>query len=327
MDPKPNSAVEHNHSRQDNDNPSSSSSSVDPITVVFSDVDGTLVHYPTKPVETTLAHDNNGWLALPASRTGLRGYLSARTLQLCQTLRNDGKVKLVIVSGMRTSTLMQRLPYLPRAHAYCSESGGRIFYVPNEETETDELRLQPPFVLVEDVEWKRCMQAVVGTTRYRGNQVHDYYHTPQGGSSTGDSPSSRTPSNVPNETQDTGDNNNNNNNNKDDTTMVLWKYAQTLETQHGLVLDTKGYSTCFRINRKQQPTVQAQQAFDALLDAMVPPADNDNERTTPVQSLSRLEVPLPPSSLSYSTNLGCIDVYPNRSGKRNWYVGVSSSSE
>ena len=288
---------------------------MDPITVVFSDVDGTLVHYPTTPLveTTTRAHDNNDWLALPASRTGLRGYLSARTLQLCQTLRNDGKVKLVIVSGMRTSTLMQRLPYLPRAHAYCSESGGRIFYVPNEQgnEENNELRLQPPFVLVEDVEWKRCMQAVVGTTRYHGNQVQDYYYNDHGDSPTADKWSTSTPSDAaaPHETQD---------NTKDDT-GVLWKYAQTLQTTHGLVLDTKGYSTCFRINRKQQPTLQAQQAFDALLGAMT--------TEKPTTSPSPPQVALPPSPLAYSTNLGCIDVYPNRSGKRNWYVGISSSSE
>ena len=38
------------------------------------------------------------------------------------------RVPLVLISGMRTTTLFQRLPYLPRADAYVSESGGQIFY-------------------------------------------------------------------------------------------------------------------------------------------------------------------------------------------------------
>jgi hypothetical protein len=72
--------------------------------------------------------------------------LLKRTLELCHALRcgslssvtsdNDSMLSirgtpstLVLISGMRTTTLFQRLPYLPRADAYVSESGGTIFYL------------------------------------------------------------------------------------------------------------------------------------------------------------------------------------------------------
>lgn len=32
------------------------------------------------------------------------------------------------MTGARTATLLQRLPFLPAADAYVSENGGRIFY-------------------------------------------------------------------------------------------------------------------------------------------------------------------------------------------------------
>ena len=83
------------------------------IQVVFSDVDGTLVHYP----EDT-SQDRAGILKLPSSATGMQGIISTRTLNYCQELRQ--KQKLVLISGMRTTTLLKRIPYLPRADAYCT---------------------------------------------------------------------------------------------------------------------------------------------------------------------------------------------------------------
>ena len=92
---------------------------------VFSDVDGTLVHYP----DDLSKEDNSLLIHLPPSKTGTRGVISRKTLYLCQKLRsvNNG-TPLILVSGMRTTTLFQRMPYLPTADAYVCESGGRIFY-------------------------------------------------------------------------------------------------------------------------------------------------------------------------------------------------------
>ena len=117
-----------------------------PTHVVFSDVDGTLVHYPNhlpRPDATTTDAASSDLIYLPPSKTGTRGVLSKRTLELCHTLRTGASrsslssnqassirktTPLVLISGMRSTTLFQRLPYLPRADAYVSESGGRIFY-------------------------------------------------------------------------------------------------------------------------------------------------------------------------------------------------------
>ena len=119
--------------------------------IVFSDVDGTLVHYPAMGAavgggiggsgKTTMARANASAndedddceaIGLPPSKTGQRGVISSKTLGLCRRLRrgardddgaddiaNDdddeddrrrrrianGGVPLVLVSGMRTTTL------------------------------------------------------------------------------------------------------------------------------------------------------------------------------------------------------------------------------
>jgi hydroxymethylpyrimidine pyrophosphatase-like HAD family hydrolase len=57
-----------------------------------------------------------------------------------------------------------------------------------------------------------------------------------------------------------------------------------------VVIDSKGYSTCFRVNRSQQTNVEA---FDLVRNLIVP------------------------TELATSTNLGCIDFYPKDSGKKN----------
>lgn len=76
---------------------------------------------------------------------------------------------------------------------------------------------------------------------------------------------------------------------------LLWNYALSLMDK-GYVLDTKGYSTCFRVNRKQQTSITDEE-FDALMTGKVPR----------------------PAGLGTSTNLGCVDFYPIESGKKNWY--------
>lgn len=66
-------------------------------------------------------------LALPSSATGRKAVISVETLGLAAKVRASG-AKLVLVSGTRYSTLVNRLPFLPRADAYVIENGGRIFY-------------------------------------------------------------------------------------------------------------------------------------------------------------------------------------------------------
>jgi hypothetical protein len=74
-----------------------------------------------------------------------------------------------------------------------------------------------------------------------------------------------------------------------------------------------GYSTCFRINRKHQVkekvNEQEPDLFDQLLQSLT---------STTVATSNSLIPQFPFEYLSSSTNLGCIDIYPKGSGKKNW---------
>jgi hypothetical protein len=250
------------------------------LKIVFSDLDGTLIHYPEKEINEDDDNDPR-LLKFPPSSTGMVGLISVETLRLCQRFRQEHDVKLVLVSGMRWTTLQKRLPYLPRADAYCCEAGGRIFYPVS--TTTAEIASDTtfpvryaaagddtlkPFCLVEDMEWRRRMEQLeaAGPNGFIGNDSTDQ----ELGST--DEP-------IPLE----------------DRQGALWSFARRL-IQQGLVLDTDGYATCFRVNRKQQPTAEALAAFDKLLQGEIEH----------------------PDELGSSVNLGCIDFYPRSSGKRHW---------
>lgn len=154
-----------------------------------------------------------------------------------------------------------------------SEAGGRIFYpcepngdgtftpVPFDGALPSDLT---SFGLEEDLEWRRQMEKATAAGM-------DGYET-----STLLGSQTRVP-------------------NVEDRSGLLWEYARTLISK-GYVLDTNGYSTCFRVNRKQQTKITNDE-FDALMEGKVPR----------------------PNGLGTSTNLGCVDFYPIESGKKNWY--------
>jgi hypothetical protein len=96
---------------------------------------------------------------LPPSSTGARGAISARSLRLYAAVRALG-VPLVVISGCRAATLLQRLPCLPAADAYVCESGGRIFY-PSKAFPT-------AAPLEEDLEWRRSLEAATGPAAQAG---------------------------------------------------------------------------------------------------------------------------------------------------------------
>ena len=235
------------------------------LAIVFSDLDGTLIHYPTGSAKCFSSDESKRHLQLPESSTGMVGIISVETLRLCQEIRRN-KVKLVLVSGMRTSTLITRLPYLPKADAYCSEAGGRIFFVDNTSCQGESFHVDPkpydgaleedlePFSLVEDLKWRKRMEESLGM---KLSVTHSDAPMPI--------------------SQRTG---------------TLWRHAQLLE-EKGFTLDTNGYSTCFRVNRKHQTR---EIDFDALLEGKI----------------------AWPQELGTSTNLGCVDFYPAESGKKNW---------
>ena len=246
------------------------------IHIVFSDVDGTLVHYP-KNVDDDMGDPGNAIIKLPASSTGMQGIISSETLRKCQALRRRGK-KLVLISGMRSTTMWKRLPYLPRADAYCCEAGGRIFYPVPPRNNSSVFKLEPfdgadkseleAFSLEEDKDWRVRMELTAGVDGFVGKELDD--------------DSSATPIPI------------------DQRKSPLWEYCSQLQRK-GFVVDTTGYSVCFRVNRKQQDVV-SQIEFEAL--SSIPS----------------------PEGIATSVNLGCVDFYPHDSGKKNWYVISSFNS-
>lgn len=140
------------------------------LKVLFSDIDGTCAHYDVrKYVEVAAEPDGDGlWpaasltdgrtarlLKLPPSTTGAQAVISEATLRLYAALRALG-VRLVLISDARTSTLLQRLPFLPAADAYVCEGGGRVFYPSAGST-----ALPTALPLTEDLEW-RARHAAAG---------------------------------------------------------------------------------------------------------------------------------------------------------------------
>jgi hydroxymethylpyrimidine pyrophosphatase-like HAD family hydrolase len=140
--------------------------------LLFSDLDGTCVHYQDGDAFKVEADDSLGdkrlvraqfqsderWtsaLLLPASTSGAQGIISLRTIELYASLRAMGR-KVILISGCRYSTLIQRLPYLPAADAYVCESGGRIFY--------PDTSLPTAMALKEDTEWRNRHNKVAGTS-------------------------------------------------------------------------------------------------------------------------------------------------------------------
>ena len=247
------------------------------INFVFSDVDGTLVHYPDEVQDN---EPGNKILYLPASSTGMRGIISSKTLQLCQQLRREHNVKLVLVSGMRTSTLINRLPYLPKADAYASEAGGRIFYTVSSTDTSSRNIIYPepfdgatsddlmPFGLKEDESWRTKLSDddAAGTDGYIGDSMDIFLGKQEEGTPV-----------LP----------------IDERRGILWDFAKELQAK-GFVIDFKGYSNCFRVNRKQQNNIS-------------------NEEFEELKAIDAWSL-----GLATSVNLGCIDFYPINSGKKNW---------
>ena len=285
-----------------------------PVKIIFSDIDGSLVHYDKiyddnqqqeqQGEELNNGDNNNELIFLPPSATGLQGVISSQTLSICQKLRMKKNVKLVLVTGARTSTLLNRLPYLPRADVYVSEGGGRVFYPTNVDNccVIDEEFVYTPvqyseskedglssFGLMEDMEWREHMiSGGVGSDEaYAGNEILS--KRCDGNTSDDDEEciiDYDTTAGFPIDTTPI-----------EQRTGILWEYANHLIEQEGFVLDTKSYSTMFRVSRKHQ-VGNDKKKFDNLLDGTISH----------------------PKEIGMSTNLGCIDFFPVVSGKQNWYV-------
>jgi len=92
------------------------------LACIFSDIDGTLVHYPDSE-----SQDEADIIKLPPSKSGMCGIISVKTLDLARKIQLR-KVMLVLTSAVRLATFQSRLPFLPNANAYIIENGGKIFW-------------------------------------------------------------------------------------------------------------------------------------------------------------------------------------------------------
>jgi hypothetical protein len=357
------------------------------IRIVFSDLDGTLIHYPSN---TTTAAASDGVIALPASATGLTGTLTRDTMALCRVIRrgrsassrNDDVVpapqqrdarrrggsgcKLAFISGMRFSTLLTRIPYLPRADAYACDSGGRIFIAHDDDDSIDDddidqddddssaeksshdnnndddqinnnssnqarttrrrarktlLKIVPvdpldkPFYLTEDMAWRKRIAAVVGSDGYVGHELLSYYVVRNKNNKEEEERTIPTTTSPPLPLAERRG--------------PLWNCANALlqhrsPTMNTIRIDTTGYATCFRINRQHNNI----SVFDDLLASVLHNNDNDdnnNNRNSSNNNTGLLDGILDPALLTTSVNLGCIDVVPVVSGKKNWSVYIPIS--
>ncbi|KAJ8904040.1 hypothetical protein NDN08_000570 [Rhodosorus marinus] len=109
-----------------------------PIKVVFSDIDGTLVHYP-KDFDryAELGEVVNGKVFIRynetgesrecrvlESMTGGKAFISEKTIALVDQIRAEG-VQFVLITGARSSTYDNRRPNLPKVDFEVFENGGR----------------------------------------------------------------------------------------------------------------------------------------------------------------------------------------------------------
>ncbi|KAJ1619113.1 hypothetical protein T492DRAFT_1088238 [Pavlovales sp. CCMP2436] len=123
-----------------------------PLRAVYSDLDGTLVHFSQwferHGVRVLLGEDgDNSTRAIVENEAGERrechvlpeatmgpGFVSLRTVELVAKLRARGCL-FVIITAARKSTLLERLPFLPRADVNVAECGTRILWGERLDTE------------------------------------------------------------------------------------------------------------------------------------------------------------------------------------------------
>uniref|UniRef100_A0A7S2CXT3 Sucrose phosphatase-like domain-containing protein n=1 Tax=Haptolina brevifila TaxID=156173 RepID=A0A7S2CXT3_9EUKA len=112
------------------------------LKAIFSDLDGTLVHFPAwfeehgsrvvssdETKKRAVVESPNGerrdCRMLPSSTMG-PGLVSERTAELVDSLRAEG-VLFVVVTAARKSTLLERWPLLPACDARVCETGSRVY--------------------------------------------------------------------------------------------------------------------------------------------------------------------------------------------------------
>ncbi|CAM9618146.1 unnamed protein product [Scytosiphon promiscuus] len=252
------------------------------IRCLFSDIDGTLVHYYE---DEAAAPGPPEVLPLPASATGRKARISKETLKLAARLRTSGS-RLVLVSGTRYSTFVNRLPYLPRADAYVIENGGRIFYPKGErdggggggDVDGEESAVGDPTLtahaegaLTEDLKWRETMESATGPA----------------------SQDAKAP---------------------EDREGPLWDLYRKAVSE-GFEVDTNTYYTMIRIKVKTGSSkTLSQEGGGGVSEEKLREAEEEEQGGQ--KAMKRMLGSLPPG-LRVVTNFGLVDICPQRSGKHN----------
>ena len=66
-------------------------------------------------------------MPLPVSSTGKRAWISLQSIRTIAKIRSFG-VPFIMLSGARTSTIFERLPWLPMPDAVATENGGARYF-------------------------------------------------------------------------------------------------------------------------------------------------------------------------------------------------------
>ncbi|CAM9183547.1 unnamed protein product [Discosporangium mesarthrocarpum] len=262
------------------------------IKCLFSDIDGTLVHY-YETEEDGPAPGPPKVLALPPSKTGRQAFISRDTLDLVARIRAKG-TRFVLISGVRYSTFAARLPFLPRADAYVIENGGRIFYPRDDEdlvmdgsaektnaTQEDNravpITAHPAEALVEDLAWREQL-------------------TPATGPASQDA--------IP----------------PGERTGPLWDVFRQL-VDGAYTVDTATYFTMLRVKIEEEETRVGVRTSVEQGKKRTGAGQGRGKGSN--QSLSHL-LGLLPAGLRVVTNFGLVDICPERSGKLNAAVHIAT---
>eukprot|EP00002_Diphylleia_rotans_P033642 TRINITY_DN7172_c0_g1_i1.p1 TRINITY_DN7172_c0_g1~~TRINITY_DN7172_c0_g1_i1.p1 ORF type:complete len:366 (+),score=57.11 TRINITY_DN7172_c0_g1_i1:81-1178(+) len=109
--------------------------------IIFSDIDGTLAHFPAYMPSTSQISQKSPFTAtytedeisiecniLPSTTSG-PAYMPSAAIDIVRSLRASGII-FVLVTGARRRTLLERLRHLPDCDVAAAESGGRIYRFP-----------------------------------------------------------------------------------------------------------------------------------------------------------------------------------------------------
>lgn len=197
--------------------------------IIFSDIDGTLAHYPQHFKgfgEIVSKYPNSGTAIyrdipskqrrvcniLPSSAGMGNAYISHKTIEYVHKLRDKGML-FAVVSGMRKSTYLMRKPFLPEHDIAMVENGGIIF-------EGEQI----------DFDWFKKFKEVTGPIEVN-QQYREENEKLKSGDRTKNFENIPTKEVLPPEKRE----------------GLLWDLYRKLKND-GWEVDARGYSTCIRVH-------------------------------------------------------------------------------